>query len=99
MGKIKVLISGADGDVSQGIIKSLNESSLDIVVYKACISEKSSWLYKDDNSYIVPFSNHQDYISTLIKIINKNNIEVFIPAVDGEISLIAQKKSAPIFYG
>ncbi len=89
---IKVLVSGAGGDVAQGVIGALESSSLDIVVYKVCVDYYSPWLYKDNNSYIVPLSNKKEYIPILLKIINKNDIDVFIPTVDSEIPIISKNK-------
>jgi len=40
----------------------------------------------------VPFSNDDKYIPTLLKIIKKYSIDIFIPAVDSEISLISNSK-------
>lgn len=92
MKKINVLVSGVGGDVAQGIIKSLEASSLNLNIFKTCISEYSSWLHKDNNSYIVPYSNDEKYIPTLIKIFEKEKIDIFIPAVDSEIELISENK-------
>ena len=90
---IKVLVSGVGGDVAQGIIKCLELSNLDIEIYKICVSSKSSWLYKDNKSYIVPFSSDDNYITTLLKIIKKHSIDIFIPTVDNEIPIISNNKS------
>ena len=92
MKTIKVLVSGASGDVAQGIIKALESSSLKLEIYKTCINQTSSWLYKDDKSYIVPLSKDDKYLPTLTKIIKKHHIDVFIPAVDSEIPIIAKNK-------
>ena len=92
MKKIKVLVSGVGGDVAQGIIKALESSALNIDIYKTCISSTSSWLYKDEKSYIVPLSSSSQYIPTLLSIINKYNIDVFIPAVDSEIPVLFRAK-------
>ena len=89
---IKALVSGVSGDVAQGIIKCLEASSFDITVYKTCINKDSSWLYKDDNSFIVPRSDSAEYIPHIIKLIIEKNIDIFIPAVDSEILKISKNK-------
>lgn len=90
--KIRVLVSGAGGDVGQGVIKSLNSSSLDIEVYATCIGTTSSWLYKVERSFIAPLSVCEGYIPFLIRLINKYQIKIFFPTVDSEILKISHFK-------
>ncbi len=89
---VKVLVSGVGGDVAQGVIKALEVSDLSVEIYKTCIANTSSWLYKDEKSYIVPLSSDIQYIPSLLKIIKKHQIDVFIPCVDVEIPNISKNK-------
>jgi carbamoyl-phosphate synthase large subunit len=88
---IKVLVSGVGSDVAQGVIKCLNKSDLELEIYKISSSVDDSWLYLDNLSYISP-SIYDDYISYLIKFINKHKIDIFFPCIDLEIPLIAKNK-------
>lgn len=91
--QIKVLVSGAGGDVAQGVMKALLSSRLDILIYTTCISRYSAWLYKPEvQGFIVPPSSHKDYIDFMIRLINKLDIQVFIPTVDSEILRIADNR-------
>jgi len=91
---INVLVSGAGGDVGQGVIKSLHSSRLDVEVYAICISTTSAWLHKVEHSFIAPLSASDQYIPYLIELINKCKIDVFIPTVDSEILKISHFKEA-----
>ncbi len=104
--KIKVLVSGVGGDVGQGVVKALNDSSLDLEIYKICVFEDSSFLHIDDKSFIAPFAKDETYIDYLIALINKFKIDIFFPTVDSEIvkisenkALIEEKTGAKVFVG
>lgn len=89
---IRVLVSGAGGDVGQGVIKALERSTLDIKIYTTCIFPDSAFLHRVKDSYIAPYSNSDDYIPFLIRLIKKEKIDLFIPTVDSEIKTIALNK-------
>lgn len=90
---VKVLVSGAGGDVGQGVLKALAASSLDIDPYTTCISPHSSWLHMGVRSFIAPLSASEDYVAYLIRLILRFGIQVFFPTVDGEITKIAHEKA------
>lgn len=91
--KIRVLVSGAGGDVGQGVMKALFSSCLNIEIYTTCISKESSWLHhKDVIGFIAPYSDDEDYIDWIIKLIQKYQIDVFFPTVDSEILKISLQK-------
>ncbi len=90
--KINVLVSGAGGDVGQGVIKALQKSKLDLEIYKICVFEDSSFLHLDNKSFIAPFSADDGYIDYLITLMNKLHIDIFFPTVDSEIVKISENK-------
>lgn len=90
---IKVLVSGAGGDVGQGVLKALSASRLDLTLYTTCISPHSSWLHAGINSFIAPLSADEGYVAFLIHLIRRFGIQVFFPTVDSEITKIAQEKT------
>lgn len=91
---IKVLISGAGGDVGQGVLKALAASPLDIKPYTICIGPHSSWLHQPGiHSFIAPLSASEEYVPWLIRLIQRYGIQVFFPTVDGEIAKIARAKA------
>jgi carbamoyl-phosphate synthase large subunit len=89
----RVLVSGAGGDVAQGVIVALNKSSLDIEVFTICITRYSSWLHKVEHSYLSPPVISSKYIPFLIDFIVEHNIDVFFPCIDFEILAISENKS------
>lgn len=92
--KVKVLVSGAGGDVGQGVLKALMASTLNIELYATCIRADSSWLHKAGlRGFIAPLSADVGYIDYLIHLINHFGIQVYFPTVDSEILKIAQAKS------
>ena len=92
--KIKVLVSGAAGDVGQGVLKALAESALDIDAYTTCIGAHSSWLHQPGvTGFIAPLSVSEDYVPFLIRPIRRHGIQVFFPTVDGEITKISREKA------
>lgn len=88
--KIRVLIDGIGGDVGQGVLKSLFDSKLAIELYASCISDKSSWLYKIQNSFIFPLVSDEKFIDFLITFINKYKIDVYFPTVDSTLLKISK---------
>lgn len=88
--KIRVLIDGIGGDVGQGVLKSLFDSKLGIELYASCISDKSSWLYKIQNSFIFPLVSDEKFIDFLITFINKYKIDVYFPTVDSTLLKISK---------
>ena len=90
--KIRVLVDGVGGDVGQGILKSLLDTELNIELYASCISDKSSWLYKIENSYIFPLVSDENFIDFLVDFINKYKIDVYFPTVDSTLLKISKNK-------
>lgn len=90
--KIRVLVDGAGGDVGQGILKSLLDTKLDIELYASCISDKSSWLYKIEYSFIFPLVSDENFVDFLIYFINKHKIDVYFPTVDSTLLKISKCK-------
>ncbi len=90
---IKILVSGAGGDVGQGVLKALATSRLDIELYTTCIGPHSSWLHAGINSFIAPPSADEEYVAYLIRLIRRFGIQVFFPTVDSEITKISREKA------
>lgn len=89
---IKVLVSGAGGDVGQGVLKALSSSALDVECYATCISKHSAGLYMGAKGFLAPLSSDEEYIPFLTRLIKKLGVDVFFPTVDGEIKKIAYEK-------
>ena len=102
---INVLVTGAGGDVAQGVLKSLLDSDISVKLYTTCISQYSAWLYhKDVVGIIAPPSSSKMYIDFLISTINHYKIDALFPTIDSEIcsvtentSIIESKTGAKVF--
>lgn len=86
----RILLLGVGGNVSQGILKAIRNSELDIYVVGACVSEYSSGLYLCDEAVISPFANSNDFISWVIDICNKKNIDMIMTGVEENIIVLSK---------
>lgn len=87
----RILITGAGGDSAIGVIKALRKAKKKYVIYAVCIDEKSIGLKMADYHAVVPpVSDVNNYISSLIELINKWSIDILIPTVDSEITTVSK---------
>lgn len=93
MNKRKVLVLGAGGQVSQGIIKVLQYSLDDFEVLAACVSSEAPGLYFVSESYISPYANDESFIKWLISICNDKQIDIVISGVEEVIIEISKNLS------
>lgn len=87
---IRVLLLGAGGNVSQGILKAIIKSKLDCYVIGACISEYSSGLYFCDEALISPYASDEIFIEWVINVCNGKNIDVILTGVEENIIVLAK---------
>jgi len=90
---IKILVSGVGGDVAQGVIKCLQESSLRTQIYKIGHSAEESWLHRDELSFLSPPVSADGYSDYLLSFIKKYKVDIFIPCIDSEILKISRISS------
>lgn len=86
--KIKVLVLGVGGNVSQGIIKALKNSDLRMELIGACISVDSLGLYLCDRAYISPYAKESCFLPWLIDLCNKEAIDIVLTGVEENICAI-----------
>jgi carbamoyl-phosphate synthase large subunit len=89
---IRVLVSGAGGDAGQGVIKALQQSTMNFETYATCIRAESPWLYRVERGFIAPPSASSEYVPFIISLIKSFEIDLYIPTVDSEILKIAQQR-------
>lgn len=78
------------GNVSQGILKALRESSLDLFIVGACVSEYSSGLYLCDEALISPYANDDKFIPWVIDVCNSKQIDMIMTGVEENIITLAK---------
>lgn len=89
----KVLVTGASGDSAQGVICALRSALQPYFVASVCIKDNNPGFFMSDISAIAPaYKYEDDYIEFLIKFIIANSIDVLIPTIDGELTLLARRK-------
>jgi carbamoyl-phosphate synthase large subunit len=80
----KIAITGTGGGVGQSILKSLYNTGYEIVALDGELL--GTGLFAAPISYLVPFANKPDYISTLLNICKKENISLLFPGLDAELA-------------
>lgn len=85
---VRVLVLGVGGNVSQGIIKALRGSGLNITLIGACISSSSAGLYLCDAAYIAPYANAEGFVPWLTELCNKEHIDIVLTGVEENINAI-----------
>ena len=89
--QVRVLVLGVGGNVSQGIIKALRGSELNIVLIGACISPSSAGLYLCDSAFISPYANEDVFMPWLIQLCNKEQIDIVLTGVEENINAIMKQ--------
>lgn len=95
---IRVLVTGVGSLLGQGILKSINDSSMDCRVTGTDYFPSAVGLYWVDKGYLLPDIlkpeiNEEEWIVALIKVINREKINIVLPGLDFEIPILARNKS------
>lgn len=93
MGPFRVLVSGATGDVAQGVLKALERSNLNLKLITTCVFADSAFLHKGYQSFLAPYSASEEYLPFLTALCQHHEIDLFIPTVDSEIGKIAEHRT------
>jgi carbamoyl-phosphate synthase large subunit len=88
----RILVSGASGDVAQGVLKALQRCPLDLELHTTCVFADSAFLHREFHAYLAPYSASEQYIPFLIDLIRKQKIDLFLPTVDSEMMMVAQAR-------
>ena len=76
--RLTVLVLGVGGNVSQGILKSLQMSSLTCKVIGACVSSRAAGLFTVDRAYVSPYANDPGFVDWLISICRHDGIQAVL---------------------
>lgn len=88
--KVNALITGSGGGVAISIIKAAKLVGYKIIAID--MKPLSAGLLRSDRGYLVPKATSPDYITKLIEICRKENVDVLIPGSDPELPVIASNK-------
>jgi len=86
---MKVLVSGIGGDIGFGIARVLKEWGIFSHLHGIDIHSDHSGSFILDECTVAPRANEDHYISWLSNYIYENQIDVFIPTSEAEISVLA----------
>ncbi|MDN5096028.1 ATP-grasp domain-containing protein [Aliarcobacter butzleri] len=93
MERISVLVTGASGGgVGEQIIKALKLSSLNLEIITTNVNKNSKGLLDGDIGYIVPYASDDKYISTILELCSKHNIQVLFPGSEAELTVIGKNR-------
>ncbi len=91
--RIRVLVTGASGDSAQGVIRALRASGRAYFVAAVCINARNpGFLMSDACAVAPPCRQEEAYIDFLVAFISQHAIDVLIPTIDSELSLISERK-------
>ena len=89
---LNAFITGGGGDVSSGIVACLRETDLDINFFIGSSTLEIPEKYMGENIVELPLVEHESYMPALITSLKDLDIDFFVPAIDGEISKIAEQR-------
>jgi carbamoyl-phosphate synthase large subunit len=88
-----VLITGIGGNVGQGILRNILSLKLNIKLVGVDISYFTPGNHLCDVTYVVPYSNDHNYIPTISKIIDDENVDLVLPSTDYEIYYLSKNRA------
>ncbi|NJR59171.1 MAG: ATP-grasp domain-containing protein [Cyanobacteria bacterium CRU_2_1] len=95
MKPITVLVTGIGSTIGIGIAKALRASQLPVRIVGVDCEPLSIGLFRADQAYLVP-SAHEDatpYFESLIAISRTEGVDILLSGWEGELSLLAERKS------
>ena len=87
---MKILVTGIGGNVGQGILRNIISLNFDIKLIGVDINSFTPGNHLCAKTYVVPFSNHENYIPTIVKIIKEEEVDLVLPSTDYEIFFLSK---------
>jgi len=84
-----ILVTGIGGNVGQGILRNILKLNMDIKIIGTDMRLISAGNHLCDRVYQVPFSASTEYIPNILRICNKEKINLIIPSTDLETYYLA----------
>jgi len=82
MGKARVLVLGAGGNVSIGILKAIRNSDISAYVFGACVQKYAAGFALCDESLLCPYANHESFLPWIKKVVEDNSINIVLSGVE-----------------
>lgn len=87
---MNVLVLGVGGNVSQGILKALACSKLQLRVLTACVNPRAFGLYTGDKSFVSPLANSPQFIPWLIDLCKNEKISGVLSGSEPVLEILAK---------
>ena len=94
---MNILLQGAGGPASHGVIKSLKQINFDGKIVSIDADPLSAGFHLSDEYYVVPRADDENYISDLYQIVHKEKIDLILPTSGNDI--ISMSKNSHLFEG
>ena len=88
----RILVTGAGSGVGQGIIKSLQSSSLEPTVISADITPFNAALYRTKEAFLIPRVEEFEALERLVELILKNKIDIVMIGSEFDLNFFAANK-------
>jgi carbamoyl-phosphate synthase large subunit len=86
------LVTGAGALLGQGIIKSLERSSVDVRIAAADPNPLSAGLFWADDAYVIRMASDADYLDRLGEVVAEAKPDIIIPGTDVELPILAAER-------
>lgn len=93
MAQKKVLVTGIGGNVGQGIMRNISASDYDIFIVGTNVTTFSAGNHLCDAFYVVPYAYEEDYIRIIQRVVEKEDIDLIIPATDYEVYHLSKNRA------
>jgi len=91
-----ILVTGIGGNVGQGILRNLRESTYDLRLVGSNVSITSTGNHLCDKVYELPYAYDTDYIHSVRTLCEEEDIHLVIPSTDYESLYLAKyRKTLP----
>lgn len=92
--KINILVTGVGSELAFSIIKALKSSKLKYQLFGCDICPEVVGTHWCDHFEQIPaVAEHSKYLDALVSLVSKKNIDILIPTVDPEFSVLASEKN------
>jgi len=91
--KLNVLVLGVGGNVSQGILKALALSSLDLRVVGACVDPLAMGLFTVDKAYLSPMAADPSFLDWLLRVCKEERIDAVLSGVEPVLHVLSENRA------
>ena len=79
-----VLVTGTGGNVGQGILRNIRKLKLPIRIVGCNVNAFSAGNHLCSKNYKIPFAHEKNFIESINKIVENENVDLIIPSTDFE---------------